>query len=155
MNAIAPFHWDDPFQLATQLTEEERLIQDMTRKFAREELFPNILKANREAHFDRNIMRQWGTLGLLGSTIHGYGCAGTSHVAYGLIAREIEWVDSGYRSALSVQSSLVMYPISEYASKDIKQEYLPLLAKGEMIGCFGLTEPDHGKNHRWVFAQRF
>jgi glutaryl-CoA dehydrogenase len=146
MNAIAPFHWDDPFQLVSQLSEEERLIADMTRKFAREELFPNILKANRDGHFDKEIMRQWGALGLLGSTIHGYGCAGTSHVAYGLIAREIEWVDSGYRSALSVQSSLVMYPLSEYASKDIKQEYLPQLAKGEMIGCFGLTEPDHGSD---------
>ena len=143
MNALPSFHYDDPFQLVSQLTDEERLIAEMTRKFAREELFPHIIKANRDAHFDRDIMRQWGALGLLGSTIEGYGCAGTSHVAYGLIAREIEWVDSGYRSAMSVQSSLVMYPISQYASEEIKTEYLPRLASGEMIGCFGLTEPDH------------
>ncbi len=146
MNATTPFHWDDPFALAEQLNEEERLIQEMTRKFAREELFPHILKANRAGHFDRQIMVEWGKLGLLGSTIEGYGCAGTSHVAYGLIAREIEWVDSGYRSALSVQSSLVMYPLSEYAGEKIKQAYLPRLATGEMIGCFGLTEPDHGSD---------
>jgi glutaryl-CoA dehydrogenase len=140
------FQHDDPFRLNDQLTDEERLIAEMTRKFAREELFPNILLANRNGHFDKGIMQEWGKLGLLGSTIHGYGCAGTSHVAYGLIAREIEWVDSGYRSALSVQSSLVMYPISEYASEAVKTEYLPRLAIGEMIGCFGLTEPDHGSD---------
>ena len=146
MCATPSFHWDDPFSLQTQLSEEERLIQDMTRSFAREELFPHILQANRACHFDKEIMREWGKLGLLGSTIEGYGCAGTSHVAYGLIAREIEWVDSGYRSALSVQSSLVMYPLSVYAKEEIKQEYLPKLATGELIGCFGLTEPDHGSD---------
>ncbi len=140
------FHWDDPLLLDAQLTDEERLIADMTRKFARETLFPNIIEANRNEYFDKDIMRELGKLGLLGSTIQGYGCAGTSHVAYGLIAKEVEWVDSGYRSALSVQSSLVMHPIASFAQEHIKQEYLPKLATGEMIGCFGLTEPNHGSD---------
>ncbi len=140
------FHWDDPLLLDAQLTDEERLIADMTRKFARDTLFPNIIEANRNEYFDKDIMRELGKLGLLGSTIQGYGCAGTSHVAYGLIAKEVEWVDSGYRSALSVQSSLVMHPIASFAQEHIKQEYLPKLATGEMIGCFGLTEPNHGSD---------
>ncbi len=143
---MAQFQWDDPLLLDGQLTEEERMIAEMTRKFAREELFPGIIEANRKEHFDVEIMRELGKLGLLGSTVQGYGCAGTSHVAYGLIAREVEWVDSGYRSALSVQSSLVMHPISAYAPEPVKEEYLPKLASGEMIGCFGLTEPDHGSD---------
>lgn len=143
---MAQFEWDDPLLLDGQLTEEERMIAEMTRKFARDTLFPGIIEANRKEHFDVDIMRELGALGLLGSTTEGYGCAGTSHVAYGLIAREIEWVDSGYRSALSVQSSLVMYPISAYACDSVKEAYLPKLATGEMIGCFGLTEPDHGSD---------
>ncbi len=140
------FDWQDPLWIDRQLGEDETMILNMTRKFARDVLFPGILEANRKEYFDRDILREAGKLGLLGSTIQGYGCAGTSHVAYGVIAREIEWVDSGYRSALSVQSSLVMYPISEYATEEIKSEYLPKLASGEMIGCFGLTEPDHGSD---------
>jgi glutaryl-CoA dehydrogenase len=143
---MAQFQWDDPLLLDGQLTEEERMIGEMTRKFARDTLFPHIIEANRNEFFDVQIMRELGALGLLGSTIHGYGCAGTSHVAYGLIAREVEWVDSGYRSALSVQSSLVMHPISAYAQEHIKQDYIPKLASAEMIGCFGLTEPDHGSD---------
>jgi glutaryl-CoA dehydrogenase len=140
------FDWQDPLDIASLLNEEERLISEAVRGFARGELFPHILEANRHEHFDRNIMVEMGKLGLLGSTISGYGCAGTSHVAYGLIAREIEWVDSGYRSALSVQSSLVMYPLSVYATEEVKQSLLPRLATGELIGCFGLTEPDAGSD---------
>jgi glutaryl-CoA dehydrogenase len=143
---MVQFDWQDPLLFEAQLEEEERMIMQMTRQFARQELFPHIIHANRHHLFDRGIMQQLGALGLLGSTIHGYGCAGTSHVAYGLIAREIEWVDSGYRSALSVQSSLVMYPISEYANEEVKKTLLPALARGDMIGCFGLTEPDHGSD---------
>ncbi len=143
---MASFQWDDPLLLDDQLTDEERLISATTRQFARTTLFPGIIKANRNEQFDPDIMKELGKLGLLGATVDGYGCAGASHVAYGLIAREIEWVDSGYRSALSVQSSLVMYPIYEYASESIKEAYLPKLASGDLIGCFGLTEPDHGSD---------
>lgn len=146
MASIASLDWQDPLLLDGQLTEEERMIRDATRQFAREELFPGIIEANRHEQFDVEILRKMGALGLLGSTIKGYGCAGTSHVAYGLIAREIEWVDSGYRSALSVQSSLVMHPIHEFGSEELKQKYLPKLATAELIGCFGLTEPDHGSD---------
>ncbi len=144
--ALAPFNWEDPLDLAGQLTDEETMIMDTARKFCREELFPGIIEANRHETFDPEIMKQCGALGFLGSTIEGYGCAGVSHVAYGLIAREVEWVDSGYRSALSVQSSLVMHPIHEFATEELKAELLPQLATGEMIGCFGLTEPDHGSD---------
>lgn len=140
------FNWEDPFLLHELLTEEERLVQSSARQFAREKLFPGIIEANRHEHFDPAIMRAFGEAGLLGSTIEGYGCAGVSHVAYGLIAREIEWVDSGYRSALSVQSSLVMHPIYTFGSTAQKNKYLPKLATGELIGCFGLTEPDHGSD---------
>ncbi|NET71390.1 MAG: acyl-CoA dehydrogenase [Sphaerospermopsis sp. SIO1G2] len=143
---MAEFQWDDPLLLNAQLTSEERLIADTTREFARSQLFPHIISAHRREYFDTGIMTALGELGLLGATIEGYGCAGVSHVAYGLIAREIEWVDSAYRSVLSVQSSLVMHPIHAYASEEVKREYLPALARGEMIGCFGLTEPDHGSD---------
>lgn len=143
---IQPLDWQDPFLLDNQLTEEERMVRDAARDYARNTLFPGITEANRNEHFDPAIMRGMGELGLLGSTITGYGCAGTSHVAYGLIAREVEWVDSGYRSALSVQSSLVMHPINEFGDDSLKEKYLPKLATGELIGCFGLTEPDHGSD---------
>jgi glutaryl-CoA dehydrogenase len=145
-NTPQAFNWEDPFLLDEQLTEEERMVRDAARDYARSQLFPGIIEANRHEQFDTGIMRGMGEIGLLGSTIEGYGCAGTSHVAYGLIAREIEWVDSGYRSALSVQSSLVMHPIYSFGSEALKQKYLPKLATGEWIGCFGLTEPDHGSD---------
>jgi len=140
------FQWDDPLLLAGQLSEDETLVQGAARRFAREALFPGIVEANRKGHFDKDILREMGKLGLLGSTIDGYGCAGVGHVSYGLIAREIEWVDSGYRSALSVQSSLVMHPIHAFGTEAQRQHYLPRLASGELIGCFGLTEPDHGSD---------
>jgi len=136
----------DPFLLDLQLTDEERMIRDSTCSYAREKLMPRILEANRHEKFDVRIMREMGELGLFGATIKGYGCAGVSHVAYGLICKEVEWVDSGYRSALSVQSALVMHPIYTWGSEAQKQKYLPKLATGEWIGCFGLTEPDHGSD---------
>ncbi len=136
----------DPFLLDDQLTDEERMVRDSTRAYARDKLMPRILEANRHEKFDPAIMREMGELGLFGSTIKGYGCAGVSHVAYGLICKEVEWVDSGYRSALSVQSALVMHPIYTWGSEAQKEKYLPKLAKGEWIGCFGLTEPDHGSD---------
>jgi glutaryl-CoA dehydrogenase len=139
-------NWEDPLDLEALLTDEERMVRDAARAFARNRLFPGIIEANRHEKFDRGIMREMGEQGLLGSTIKGYGCAGVSHVAYGLVAREVEWVDSGYRSALSVQSSLVMHPIDAFASEAMKQKYLPKLATGELVGCFGLTEPDHGSD---------
>ncbi len=138
--------WDDILLLEQQLSEEERMIRDMARGYAQEKLMPRILEANRQEKFDPEIMREMGELGLLGSTIEGYGCAGISYVSYGLVSREVERVDSGYRSALSVQSSLVMYPIYKYASEAQKQKFLPKLATGEYIGCFGLTEPDSGSD---------
>jgi len=138
--------WDDILLLEQQLSEEERMIRDMARGYAQEKLMPRILEANRQEKFDPEIMREMGELGLLGSTIDGYGCAGINYVSYGLVSREVERVDSGYRSALSVQSSLVMYPISKYASEAQKQKFLPKLATGEYIGCFGLTEPDSGSD---------
>ncbi|MDH5434387.1 MAG: acyl-CoA dehydrogenase [Gammaproteobacteria bacterium] len=138
--------WDDVFQLNQQLSEDERMISDMARGYAQEKLMPRVMMANRNEVFDTEIMQEMGELGLLGSTIQGYGCAGVSYVAYGLVAREVERVDSGYRSALSVQSSLVMHPINAYGSEEQKQKYLPKLATGEYIGCFGLTEPDSGSD---------
>ena len=141
-----PLNWEDPLDLDGQLTEDERLVRDAARAFARDRLYPGVIEANRRELFDREILRDMGTQGLLGSTITGYGCAGVSHVAYGLVAREIEWVDSGYRSALSVQSSLVMHPIHAFATQAMKEKYLPPLATGELVGCFGLTEPDHGSD---------
>jgi glutaryl-CoA dehydrogenase len=140
------FQWEDPLLAAELLTDEERLIRDTAHDYAQSKLMPRIIEANRNEIFDRKIFNEMGALGLMGSTIHGYGCAGTSYVAYGLIAREIERVDSGYRSALSVQSSLVMFPIFEYGSDEQRERFLPKLATGELVGCFGLTEPDHGSD---------
>ena len=140
------FDWEDPFLLRDQLTDEERMVTDSARQFFQKELMPGIVEANRHENFDRNIMRQMGEMGLLGVTIEGYGCAGLSSVAYGLIAKEVEAVDSGYRSAMSVQSSLVMHPIHEYGTEEQRERYLPKLATGEYIGCFGLTEPDSGSD---------
>ena len=140
------FQWADPFLLEEQLTEEEILVRDTAHAYAQEQLMPRILEANRHETFDREIMNEMGALGLLGATIDGYGCAGVSYVCYGLMAREVERVDSGYRSAMSVQSSLVMHPIHAYGSEAQKEKYLPRLATGELIGCFGLTEPDHGSD---------
>lgn len=143
---LKEINWQDPLNLESLLTDEERMVRDAARGFARERLLPGVIEANRHEQFDREILRDMGTQGLLGSTIQGYGCAGVSHVAYGLVAREIEWVDSGYRSALSVQSSLVMHPIHAFGSDAMKEKYLPRLATGEIVGCFGLTEPDHGSD---------
>ncbi len=145
--ATFPFQWQDPFDLESQLLEEERMVRDSVREFCRDRLMPGIVEANRKEQFDPDIMRQFGELGMLGSTLpEEYGGAGLSHVCYGLIARETERVDSGYRSAMSVQSSLVMHPIFSYGSEAQKRKYLPGLASGELIGCFGLTEPDHGSD---------
>ncbi|KMN30540.1 MULTISPECIES: acyl-CoA dehydrogenase [Chromobacterium] len=142
----APFSWDDPLLLAECLSEEERMVQQSAHDYCQDKLFPRVLSANREERFDREIINEMGELGLLGCTIEGYGCAGLSHVAYGLVAREVERVDSGYRSAMSVQSSLVMHPIWAYGSDAQKDKYLPRLASGEWLGCFGLTEPDSGSD---------
>lgn len=139
-------NWQDILLLEEQLSEEERMIRDSAKDFAQSELQPGILMANRNEHFDINIMRKMGQAGLLGATINDYGCAGINYVSYGLIAREIERVDSGYRSAMSVQSSLVMHPINAFGSEEQKQKYLPKLANGELVGCFGLTEPDAGSD---------
>ena len=140
------FRWDDPFLFDDQLREDERLVRDAARDYAREKLMPRILEANRRERFDREIMREMGALGLLGATVKGHGCAGVGYVAYGLAAREVEAVDSGYRSAMSVQSSLVMYPIDAYGTQAQKTRWLPRLAAGEAVGCFGLTEPDFGSD---------
>lgn len=142
----ADFDWKDPLLLETELNEEERMIRDTAYDFAQNQLLPGIIEANRHEKFDPNIMQEMGKLGLLGATIEGYGCPGVSQIAYGLIAREMERVDSGYRSCLSVQSSLVMYPIFTFGSDAQKEKYLPKLATGEFIGCFGLTEPDGGSD---------
>lgn len=144
--ARKPYNWSDPLLLREQLTEEERMIQDSAAAFCRERLMPRILKNYRDEYFDPRIMRELGEAGLLGVTIKGYGCAGVNYVSYGLIAREVERVDSGYRSAMSVQSSLVMHPIHVYGSSAQKEKFLPKLATGEWIGCFGLTEPNHGSD---------
>src|SRR5215813_10957215 len=140
------FDWQDPLLLEDALSEEERMLRDSARDYCQEKLMPRVLEANRHEHFHREIMNEMGALGLLGSTIHGYGCAGVNYVSYGLIAREVERVDSGYRSAMSVQSSLVMYPIWDFGSEAQRQKYLPKLRSGEWIGCFGLTEPDAGSD---------
>jgi len=138
--------WEDILLLEDFLTEEERMIRDGARTFCQNELMPGIIEANRHENFDRSIMTKMGELGLLGPTIEGYGCAGIGYVSYGLIAREVERVDSGYRSAMSVQSSLVMFPIHAYGSEDQRQKFLPKLATGEFVGCFGLTEPNAGSD---------
>ena len=140
------FDWADPLLLEEALTEEERMVRDSARAYCQEKLFPRVLEANRYEHFHREIMNEMGALGFLGSTIEGYGCAGVNYVCYGLIAREVERVDSGYRSAMSVQSSLVMYPIYDFGTEAQRRKYLPKLASGEWVGCFGLTEPDHGSD---------
>src|ERR1700754_3589044 len=144
---ITPLDWADPFDLSDQLTDEERLVRDTAYAYAQEKLLPRVTSAYLDERFDREIMSEMGELGLLGATIpHEYGGAGLGYVAYGLIAREVERVDSGYRSAMSVQSSLVMHPIYAYGSEEQRKKYLPKLASGEWVGCFGLTEPDHGSD---------
>ncbi len=140
------FDWQDPFLLREQLTDEERAIQDAAHQFCQDKLQTRVLMAARHEKFDREIMNEAGAMGFLGCTIEGYGCAGLNYVSYGLVAREVERVDSGYRSAISVQSSLVMHPIHEYGSEAQRQKYLPKLATGEWVGCFGLTEPNHGSD---------
>jgi glutaryl-CoA dehydrogenase len=141
------FKWEDPFLFNDQLTDEERMIRDTARKYCQDKLMPRVLEANRHEIFHREIMNEMGSMGLLGSTIpEEYGGAGLNYVSYGLVAREVERVDSGYRSAMSVQSSLVMHPINAYGSEEQKKKYLPKLASGELVGCFGLTEPNHGSD---------
>ena len=140
------FAWDDALKLDDQLSEDERAIRDAANAYCQQKLFPRVLLANRHETFDREILNEMGEMGFLGATIEGYGCAGVSYTAYGLIAREVERVDSGYRSAFSVQSSLVMYPISLFGSDAQKEKYLPKMARGEWVGCFGLTEPDAGSD---------
>ena len=141
-----PFQWDDPFLLDEQLSEEERMVRDTVRQYAQEKLLPRVREAYRNEETDPEIFREMGELGLLGCMIEGNGCAGMNYVCYGLVAQEIEAVDSGYRSMMSVQSSLVMHPINTFGSEAQKKKYLPGLAKGELIGCFGLTEPDYGSD---------
>ena len=140
------FNWEDPLLLESRLAEDERLVRDTARQYAQEKLLPRIVEAYNNEEFDRSIIDEMGELGLLGSTIHGYGCAGVNYVCYGLIAREIEAVDSSYRSTLSVQSSLVMWPIYNYGTEEQREKYLGKLATGELVGCFGLTEADHGSD---------
>lgn len=140
------FQWDDAFRLDDQLSDDERAVRDAARQYCQERLQPRVLMAARHEKFDREIMNELGALGMLGSTIDGYGCPGVNHVSYGLVAREVERVDSGYRSAMSVQSSLVMHPIHAYGDEAQRQKYLPRLATGEWVGCFGLTEPNHGSD---------
>lgn len=145
--AILPFDWADPFDLNHQLTDEERMVRDTAEAYAKDNLQPRVTEAYLNENFDREILREMGSLGLLGATIpEVYGGAGLGYVSYGLIAREVERVDSGYRSAMSVQSSLVMHPIHAYGSEEQRKKYLPGLAKGELVGCFGLTEPDAGSD---------
>ena len=141
------FDWKDPLLLETQLTEDERMIRDAAHDYCQSKLMTRVLEANRHEIFHRDIMTEMGELGFLGPTIpEQYGGAGVNHVSYGLVAREVERVDSGYRSAMSVQSSLVMFPIHAFGSEAVRQKYLPKLATGEWVGCFGLTEPDHGSD---------
>lgn len=142
----AKFNWEDPFLLDDQLTEEERMVRDTAHQYCQSKLLPRVRDAFRNEETDPAIFREMGELGLLGAPLQGYGCPGVNYVSYGLIAREVERVDSGYRSMMSVQSSLVMYPIYAYGSEEQKEKYLPKLASGEYIGCFGLTEPDHGSD---------
>ena len=145
-NHFTPFQWDDALRLTSELTEDERAIRDAANQYCQEKLMPRVLMANRQEKFDREIMNEFGEMGFLGATLDGYGCAGVNYVSYGLIAREVERVDSGYRSAFSVQSSLVMFPIHAFGSDEQKEKYLPKLRTGEWVGCFGLTEPDAGSD---------
>ncbi|MBP8247197.1 MAG: acyl-CoA dehydrogenase family protein, partial [Phenylobacterium sp.] len=146
-SAAKTFDWEDPLDMKSRLSEEETMVWDAARSYAREKLLPRVVSAYAEERFDREIMTEMGALGFLGPTLpEEYGGAGVNHVAYGLIAREIEAIDSGYRSAMSVQSSLVMYPIYAFGSEEQKRKYLPGMAKGEIIGCFGLTEADGGSD---------
>ena len=142
----ATFNWEDPFLIEQQLSDEERMVRDTARQYAQDKLQPRVQMGFRNETTDRDIFNEMGELGLLGSTIHGYGCPGVNYVSYGLIAREVERVDSGFRSMMSVQSSLVMYPIYTYGTEAQREKYLPKLASGEWVGCFGLTEPDHGSD---------
>ncbi|MGE4244117.1 acyl-CoA dehydrogenase family protein, partial [Ramlibacter sp.] len=147
MAAKAAFHWDDPLLLDTQLTDDERAVRDAARSYCQDKLAPRVLEAFRHEKTDASIFREMGELGLLGITIpEQYGGAGLNYVCYGLVAREVERIDSGYRSMMSVQSSLVMVPINEFGNEATKRKYLPKLATGEWIGCFGLTEPNHGSD---------
>ena len=147
MTKYSAFDWADALSLASDLTEDERSVQRTAHDFAEKRLLPGIVEANRNAHFDREVLRDMGSLGLLGPTLpEEYGGAGVSHVAYGLVSHEVEAVDSGYRSALSVQSSLVIHPIHAYGTEEQRQRWLPGLVSGELVGCFGLTEPDHGSD---------
>ena len=145
-NHFTPFAWEDALRLDSTLTEDERAIRDSAHDFCQEKLLPRVKMAFRNETFDREIMNEFGEMGFLGATLDGYGCAGVNYVSYGLISREVERVDSGYRSAFSVQSSLVMYPIYAFGSEDQRQKYLPKLRSGEFVGCFGLTEPDAGSD---------
>ena len=140
------FRWEDPLLFDEQLNDEERMVRDSARAYCQDKLMPRVLLAHRQERFDRDVFAEMGALGFLGSTLEGYGCAGVNHVCYGLIAREIERVDSGYRSMMSVQSSLTMYPIHTYGTEAQRQKYLPRLASGEFLGAFGLTEPDFGSD---------
>ena len=142
----ASFNWEDPFLIEEQLSEDERMIMHSARQYAEDKLLPRVQLSFREERMDREIFTEMGELGLLGSTIDGYGCPGVNYVSYGLIAREVERIDSGYRSMMSVQSSLVMHPIYTYGTEAQREKYLPKLASGEWVGCFGLTEPDHGSD---------
>jgi len=146
MSSYAPFNWEDPLNLDDALSEDERIVKESARAYCQDKLMPRVLEANRNETFDRDIFNEMGEQGLLGSTIEGYDCAGVNYVCYGLIAREVERVDSGYRSAMSVQSSLVMHPIHEFGTEEQRQKFLPKLASGEFVGCFGLTEPDAGSD---------
>ena len=145
-NVRPSFRWEDPLLFEEQLNDEERMVRDSARAYCQDKLMPRVLLAHRQERFDRDVFGEMGALGFLGSTLEGYGCAGVNHVCYGLIAREIERVDSGYRSMMSVQSSLTMYPIHTYGTEAQRQKYLPRLASGEFLGAFGLTEPDFGSD---------
>ena len=143
---FADFQWEDPLNINSMMTEEEQMVSQTAHDYCQEQLMPRVLDNNRNETFDRSIFTEMGALGLLGPTIQGYGCSGVGYNAYGLIAREVERVDSSYRSAMSVQSSLVMHPINAFGSEEQKEKYLPRLATGELVGCFGLTEPNHGSD---------
>ena len=145
-NTWQSINWKDPFLLEQQLSDDQRMVRDTAHQFAQEKLLPRVREAFRNEETDPSIFQEMGSVGLLGSTIQGYDCPGVDYMSYGLIAREVERVDSGYRSMMSVQSSLVMYPIYAFGSEEQKEKYLPDLAKGEKIGCFGLTEPDYGSD---------